>query len=519
MLLRTTNLLAHLTSYAAVVVGPKTEAATIRSIQLVGLSTSTRRWWSCSATARSRTRSSSCRRRRPTRRSMPPRAHLARALVGSTMASVEIGPSGDAAVDAVCSSAFDAIRQVSGDDHVYVGGASRMAGAFDAVEVVRQVLHTLEQQFVVVSLVRDIVDRGMSVAIGIEHGVEPLSACSVVVAPVVVDGEHLGSVGVLGPTRMNYPQALATVDVVSRAPRPPARRRADDGRLTSTSCSACRASATADEIKKAYRKGPRAAPRRQPGRPGDGRALQGGRPGLRSAVRRRAAGSLRPLRRGRGRRHRRRTSTMLGSAAGWATSSTPSSAAGQPVRGRWPARPVRPAARPGHGGRRRPRRSSRRCSAPRSRSSSSCRSAATTAADRAPARSTKPVTCSECSGSGQVRRVRQSVLGQMVTTSPCPRCGGLGEVITTPCPTCRGEGRVTADKTLHGRRAGRCRRRFDVAADAGGAPPGHAADAPGDLYVHLRVARPRPLPTRSTTTSSPRSRSRSPRRRSARGSR
>ena len=46
---------------------------------------------------------------------------------------------------------------------------------------------------------------------------------------------------------------------------------------------------------------------------------------------------------------------------------------------------------------------------------------------------TKPVTCSDCNGSGQVRRVRQSVLGQMVSTSPCPRCGGLGEVITTPC--------------------------------------------------------------------------------------
>jgi heat-inducible transcriptional repressor len=55
----------------------------------------------------------------------------------------------------------------------------------------------------------------MSVSIGGEHGIEPLSACSVVVAPVVVDGEHLGSVGILGPTRMNYPQALATVEVVS----------------------------------------------------------------------------------------------------------------------------------------------------------------------------------------------------------------------------------------------------------------------------------------------------------------
>jgi heat-inducible transcriptional repressor len=52
------------------------------------------------------------------------------------------------------------------------------------------------------------------VAIGSEHGVEPLSACSVVVAPVVADGEKLGTVGVLGPTRMNYPQALATVEAV-----------------------------------------------------------------------------------------------------------------------------------------------------------------------------------------------------------------------------------------------------------------------------------------------------------------
>ncbi len=96
-----------------------------------------------------------------------------------------------------------------------MGGTSAMVSAFDAVDIVRDVLRTLEQQFVIVSLVSDILNRGMSVAIGIEHGVQPLSACSVVVAPVVVDGEHRGSVGVLGPTRMNYPQALATVEVVS----------------------------------------------------------------------------------------------------------------------------------------------------------------------------------------------------------------------------------------------------------------------------------------------------------------
>jgi molecular chaperone DnaJ len=46
---------------------------------------------------------------------------------------------------------------------------------------------------------------------------------------------------------------------------------------------------------------------------------------------------------------------------------------------------------------------------------------------------TEPVTCVECAGTGQVRRVRQSLLGQMVTASACPRCGGLGQVIVTPC--------------------------------------------------------------------------------------
>ena len=90
-----------------------------------------------------------------------------------------------------------------------------MAEAFDAVEIVRNVLHTLEQQYVVVTLVRDMLNRGLSVAIGAEHGVEPLSACSVVLSPVMADGQNVGTVGVLGPTRMNYPQALATVEIVS----------------------------------------------------------------------------------------------------------------------------------------------------------------------------------------------------------------------------------------------------------------------------------------------------------------
>jgi molecular chaperone DnaJ len=99
---------------------------------------------------------------------------------------------------------------------------------------------------------------------------------------------------------------------------------------------------------------------------------------------------------------------------------------------------------------------------------------------------TKPVTCSDCNGSGQVQRVRQSLLGQMVTSAPCPRCGGLGQVIVTPCPTCRGEGRITAEHTYQ----------VDVPAGvdsgstlrlSGRGASGPRGGAPGDLYVHLRA--------------------------------
>lgn len=216
MLHRTTNLLSQLTTYASVVVGPTASASAVRSVQLVGLAPTAATVIVVLGNGAVESQVIDFPTEVAADDLATAAAHLSASMAGSTIASVaSIPPSGDAAVDSVCGVAFTAIAAMAGDDHVYLGGTSSVAAAFDAVEVVRTVLEVLEQQFVVVSLVRDIVDRGMSVAIGVEHGVEPLSACSVVVAPVIVEGEHVGSVGVLGPTRMNYPQALATVDVVS----------------------------------------------------------------------------------------------------------------------------------------------------------------------------------------------------------------------------------------------------------------------------------------------------------------
>lgn len=53
---------------------------------------------------------------------------------------------------------------------------------------------------------------------------------------------------------------------------------------------------------------------------------------------------------------------------------------------------------------------------------------------------TSPVRCSTCNGSGEVRQVRQTLLGAMVQVTTCPTCHGSGETINTPCPTCLGRG-------------------------------------------------------------------------------
>jgi heat-inducible transcriptional repressor len=145
-------------------------------------------------------------------------AHMSAHLAGTVRDGAPPVPAtGDAVTDDLVGRSLAALGGRPGDDpeHVFVGGTARMAQAFDAIETVREVLAILEQQFVVVSLLRDVIDRGLHVAIGTETGMAPLAECALVVAPYDIEGERAGTIGVLGPTRMNYPQALAAVAVVS----------------------------------------------------------------------------------------------------------------------------------------------------------------------------------------------------------------------------------------------------------------------------------------------------------------
>jgi heat-inducible transcriptional repressor len=196
--------------------GPKAEVAVVRSVQVVGLSSHLATVVVVLSNGAVESEPIELAQATTDETLAFVAQNIAKVMVGSAIGQhVPLAPSGNALIDAMSQQVLTSLGTRRVDESVFVGGASAMAEAFDAVEIVRTVLHTLEQQYVMVSLVRDMLNRGLSVAIGAEHGIEPLSACSVVLAPVMVDGNNLGTVGVLGPTRMNYPQALATVEIVS----------------------------------------------------------------------------------------------------------------------------------------------------------------------------------------------------------------------------------------------------------------------------------------------------------------
>lgn len=59
-----------------------------------------------------------------------------------------------------------------------------------------------------------------------------------------------------------------------------------------------------------------------------------------------------------------------------------------------------------------------------------------------------PPSCGTCGGSGEVRRVQQTILGQFMTSGPCPTCHGEGVTVTDPCDVCKGRGRTRFYRTI-----------------------------------------------------------------------
>jgi molecular chaperone DnaJ len=94
--------------------------------------------------------------------------------------------------------------------------------------------------------------------------------------------------------------------------------------------------------------------------------------------------------------------------------------------------------------------------------------------------------CPDCGGSGRVRVVRRTILGQIVQTTPCVRCGASGQIIEAPCDECRGAGRSFMERRVTVNIPGGIDdgQRIRVSGRGGAGERGARA---GDLYVRVRV--------------------------------
>lgn len=216
---QTSTLLSRLTSYTSVVVGSGHSHSTVLSVQLVNLDARHHLLVTVFSDG-TVTKHSVLVNFEATHVEVTEASRQLNALlIGTTLdAKVQVPSRGDTIAKLVreAVSVLHAEMPTMEGEQVYIGGSSRVAEVFEGVETVRKVLSILEQELLVVSLVEDILEKGVSVAIGSEHGLEPLSSCAVIVAPVSLDGETVGAVGLLGPTRMKYREVMAAAEAVSR---------------------------------------------------------------------------------------------------------------------------------------------------------------------------------------------------------------------------------------------------------------------------------------------------------------
>jgi heat-inducible transcriptional repressor len=224
LLHQTSQLLVRVTAHAAVVVGPQSEAVVIRGAHLALLQPR--------ALLAVVILSNGAVEKEPVFLEQDvtdedvaaASARLARLLDGRRMGDLplpvlEQGAHDDA--DQLVRAACEALRthlDTHQSEALYVGGASRLAAdaeAFSGTTVAR-LIDLLEQHVVLAALLREMLGPGLTVRIGSENQRADLHECAIVLAPYIVEGTPAGTVGVLGPTRMDYRKAQAAVATVSQ---------------------------------------------------------------------------------------------------------------------------------------------------------------------------------------------------------------------------------------------------------------------------------------------------------------
>jgi len=218
LLKATSDLLAEVTDLPAVVVGPSVGADLVRAVHVVSLSAD--QVLVVVVTEGGRVFQQRARVRQPV---TPLEVEDAQRLVSATVVgqalheapAVDVGQLGELSNptrEAVLS-VTDALHLVAaGGTEFYVGGTQRMGSVFDDISAVQQILEVLEREAEVMKMLAGA--SGTSIQIGSELPVDDVDIA--IVSSTYDVGSAGGSVGVIGPMRMNYKRAITAVEEVTR---------------------------------------------------------------------------------------------------------------------------------------------------------------------------------------------------------------------------------------------------------------------------------------------------------------
>ena len=105
------------------------------------------------------------------------------------------------------------------EQKVFMGGALNILDQpeFKQLERVRPILELLEHEEIIKDVLVPVSQEGVTVRIGTENKIEGMKDCSLITATYRVEGRVIGTLGVLGPTRMEYSRVISVVEFLTSA--------------------------------------------------------------------------------------------------------------------------------------------------------------------------------------------------------------------------------------------------------------------------------------------------------------
>jgi heat-inducible transcriptional repressor len=221
---QTASLLSSLTHHAAVVFAPALDRSTVRHVELVRLATGRAMVVLVTDTGRVENHMFPVAEGTTDRQIDALAKRLNKIAVGSPLESVAASLATEQLPPELADLADEVGRVLRAEhdakegERVFLEGASNIVDeqSFADLETVRQVIGALEHRRLVLEVLADALGSNqVSVRIGSENPVAEMQFCSVVTAPYGTDEAALGSIGVVGPTRMDYRRTMAAVYEVS----------------------------------------------------------------------------------------------------------------------------------------------------------------------------------------------------------------------------------------------------------------------------------------------------------------